>query len=313
VSEGEGWAICETGVAETKISTWKMGCGPRESQRKGLRGLRQRGRRRQDMQQQVICTFENPPLDEVVLGIQFAVPPAFRATSFDAVHNLFKDEFPSVVDQPRLQPQFETFGGESGVGPGMHLEFGQAPLRNRVWFVSSDETHLVQFQDDRLLLNWRNRPGAEYPRYSSISKKFFEYAERLSALFDAAFETKLSINQAEVTYINVIEVQELAEVSKWLQVLDLSLLQPEGFSLTYSEIAANDRLPMGRFTTEIQSAYLARNRSKAIRLAFTFRGAPYDDSFDSAKAFLDWGHQTIVGRFCAMTTKTAHDRWGRTE
>jgi uncharacterized protein (TIGR04255 family) len=264
------------------------------------------------MQQQVasICDFENPPLTEVVLGVQFAAPSNFRLTDFAGVHDLFRDEFPTVVDQAPLPPQFETFGG--GVpSQGIQLEFGVGPVSGRVWFVSADNTHLIQFQGDRLLLNWRDQPTARYPRYGAISNRFAEQCERLSRYFESAFGAQMSINQAEVSYINIINVNGFEEVGAWLKVVDLSFLKPEGFGLNYAEIVVEDGKPVGRLYTEISSGFDSRNRSKMIRLGLTFRGAPNVDTIDSARALLDSGRERIVNRFCAMTTQQAHARWGK--
>jgi uncharacterized protein (TIGR04255 family) len=244
------------------------------------------------------------------MGVQFGTPNEFCATHFAGVHDLFKREFPRVVDQPRLPPQFETFGGDAG--SNMQFEFGPMPLRNRLWFVSEDDSHLLQFQDDRLLLNWRKRShSADYPRYGAISASFVNYLEMLSQHFNEVLKTRMAINQAEISYINVIEVDGFERASSWLSIVDFSILKPEGLSLTCSEVEFDDGRPMGRLTTEIQSAFHSQKRTKALRLGLTFRGAPFDDTIDSAKALIDWGREKIVNRFCAMTTADAHRQWGR--
>jgi uncharacterized protein (TIGR04255 family) len=62
--------------------------------------------------------FTDPPLDEVVLGVQFTPVPGYASVHSMKVWDLFRAEFPKVEELPALEPQFETFGGVSAqVGP----------------------------------------------------------------------------------------------------------------------------------------------------------------------------------------------------
>lgn len=257
------------------------------------------------------CDFAHPPLEEVVLGVQFAPPPNFRSTHFGAVHRLFEDAFPYVEDQPRLPPQFETFGGFSDA-PSFQLEFGPPPLRGRVWFLSEDDSNLLQFQDDRLLLNWRKRQSDQpYPRYEKIADVMLNALVTLGDFFHGEFQEPLSINQAEISYINIIPVEEFTELGEWVSLFNIRSLNPEAINSIFSEIVHDDRRAVGRLTVECQTALNQMTQAKAVRLAITFRGAPFGDNIDSAKSLLDFGRINIIRTFCECTTERAHTAWGR--
>jgi uncharacterized protein (TIGR04255 family) len=256
--------------------------------------------------------FAAPPLDEVVIGVQFASPTNFTSLDVNDVWNLYKDEFPVVLEQPRIAPQFETFGGHNPQ-PGFNFEFGPPPLHIRYWFESRDNSHLIQFQDDRFLLNWRNRAtGVQYPRHPIIAENFRNYLDQLRALFEQKFSSTLLINQAEITYINVIHVDEYSEIGHWINMLDPRGSKLETMNMVLAEVVNGDKdRPIARFIHELQSVVTTDGKQKAIRLSLVFRGTPQGTDIDSAMEFITLGRERIVNRFCDITTTEAHRAWKR--
>ncbi|MDP2738907.1 MAG: hypothetical protein Q8O82_09480 [Pseudorhodobacter sp.] len=62
--------------------------------------------------------YSRPPLDDVILGVQFASVPAYTSVDSKGVWDLFRSDFPKIQEHPVLDPQFETFGGANlQVGP----------------------------------------------------------------------------------------------------------------------------------------------------------------------------------------------------
>ena len=117
-----------------------------------------------------------------------------------------------------LAPAFETFGGSNPSG-GIEFRIGEGQIGSRSWFVSKEENHLLQFQPDRFLMNWRRRRSEDrYPRFEGIVKELQECLQLLEGHFRSNFDCELAINQAEVAYINLIEVNNFSEVSDWLSV-----------------------------------------------------------------------------------------------
>lgn len=255
--------------------------------------------------------FNEPPLDEVVLGVQFDPIPSYTAVDARAIWDLYRSEFPEIEEQPPLSPSFETFGGSPQ--HGIQFRFGPMPPATRLWFKTSDGSHLIQFQPDRLLTNWRKHLGlVPYPRYEQIASKFAESFAMLAAHVESARGYALAINQAELTYINVIPVDDFRDSAAWLRAWSAPPVDIEVFNLAFHEVALDEMgRPAGRLYHEVQTVLSVDGRTKALRFALTYRGKPQEASLDSALNFLAQGRETIVRRFADMTTDQAHERWKR--
>ncbi len=255
--------------------------------------------------------FTDPPLDEVVLGVQFAPIPLFTSVDSRGVWELFKDEFPKVQEQPLLQQQFEIFGG-ANLQPSFQFQVGAPPVGSRLWFVSDAENHLLQFQSDRFLTNWRKSPNPQpYPRFEGISETFKKNLVTLASLLSSEFDYVIDINQAEVTYINIIPVDDFSHAAQWLSFWSGETLNVEGISTSFNEIIKDGNgKPYARLFHALQSVHTIDGKHKAFNLSLTFRGKPSSNDIASAMDFLKAGREAIVMRFKHMTTDSAHNHWG---
>lgn len=258
--------------------------------------------------------FSNPPLDEVVLGVQFAQIPDYSSINANAIWSLFKDDFPKVIEQPMLEPRFETFGG-ANPQPSFQFQVGPGPVGSRLWFLSSDENHLLQFQSDRFLLNWRKRPKPQaYPRFEEIARRFEESMSALEGHLETTFRHQMDVNQAEVSYMNIIPVTEFADVGKIFKFWDSGDIDVEGFNSTFNEVIHDDSgKPIARLTHEIQSVFASNDSRKFYRLSLTFRGKPDGNDIPSAMRFIELGRDKIVTRFGEITTDEAQISWGKVQ
>lgn len=254
--------------------------------------------------------FSSPPLDEVVVGVQFTPPQRYSTVYTKDVWELFKDNYPSVQEHPLLEPSFETFGGSSPQS-GLNFQFGLAPIRNRLWFIPNDHNHLIQFQDDRFLLNWRKRQNdQEYPHFESIAQSFEEYLNTLQNFFINSFECQLDINQAEVSYINIIPEADYSLVGEWFKFFNLRNVDLEAVKLNFTEVIKDpEGKPYARLVHELQSVITRDGKMRALRLSLTFRGKPAGAKIPEAIAFAYLGREKIVTRFKELTTKKAHNSW----
>ncbi|WP_300395135.1 TIGR04255 family protein [Henriciella sp.] len=255
--------------------------------------------------------FLNPPINEVALGVQFGAIPNFTSVGLGEVWSLFQHELPAIQEHPPLAPQFETFGGAS---PGHSVQFrvGSAPAENRLWFISEDESHLVQFQKDRFLTNWRKRGGnGEYPRFETILSSFKDKYQALEEYIAKRYDHKLRINQAEVTYFNIIPVEEFSDVGIWMESFNAPSIDLESMNTQFKEVL-NDSAdqPFGRAYFELQSAVSIDGKKKAFRFDITVRGTPDDEGVASAVEFFQVAREKIVCSFKELTTEKAHDYWG---
>lgn len=256
--------------------------------------------------------FAQPPLDEVVLGVQFSPSPRYTSLNLKDVWDLYSAEYPEVQEKPALDPTFETFGGPSPQ-PSMQFHFGPPPLHSRVWFISSEQSHLIQFQQDRFLLNWRRRPtGGEYPHFEDISRMFSDNLTKLAHWFESIQSHPLEINQAEVCYINIVPVDAFASAGEWFTFWKPGKWNMEGLATTFGEVLHDTNgKPHARLIHELLSVSMADGESTAFRLSLTVRGAPLGNNIGAAMSFLKMGRERIVTRFTELTTELAHTSWGR--
>lgn len=181
----------------------------------------------------------------------------------------------------------------------------------RVWFISETENHLIQFQPDRFLTNWRKNPNDQpYPRFEGIAAAYDLSLKKLAVFFKDRFGHDMIVNQAEVTYINIIPVESFSEATKYFKNLKYSIPEIEGLNVTMVEIIKDDQnKPYARLIMEIQSAFLSDGR-RVYKMSLIFRGKPEGYGCDDAMKFLAQGRETIVLTFKDQTTNEAHKLWG---
>lgn len=256
--------------------------------------------------------FRNPPLNEVVLGVQFSPPKGYHQINAGGVWNLFRAEFPKVEEQPPIAPAFETFGLPS---KGKQLGFITGASHDRFWFLRPDGDELIQFQQDRLLHNWRKVGDQknEYPRFESMIKRFRGELVQLQGCLNDLEPQTLSINQCEISYINHIapEADQGIKASDWLRFVTYGDKEPDDFTTSFREVIHDeDGKPQGRLTCEASTG-IKPDGSRIIVMNLTVRGAPKGVDIESALEFLAKGRDLIVCRFAELTTAAAQKKWGR--
>ncbi len=256
--------------------------------------------------------FESPPLNEVVLGVQFNPPKGYRQINAGEVWGLFRSEFSEVEEREPLAPVFETFGRPTS---GVQFRMMAGPSHARFWFVRPDGTELIQFQQDRFLHNWRKagKEESRYPRFEGIMSRFCDELEKLEEYFGGLSSQSLLINQCEISYVNHIpfELTDGRKASDWLRFVNFGEREPEDFSMSFREVI-RDALgqPQGRLACEFNTAITPRDE-RIILMSLTARGAPAVATKESAFDFLTKGRRLIVSRFADLTTDAAHLEWGR--
>src|ERR1700677_2939662 len=94
--------------------------------------------------------FTNPPLNEVVLSIQFAALANLKSAHIGILWERLRSEYPSVTEQAPVQAMFETFGIPSQ-SPQMQIQTFLTPPLPRYWFERPGSPDLLQLQQDRIL------------------------------------------------------------------------------------------------------------------------------------------------------------------
>lgn len=263
-----------------------------------------------------LADYAIPPLNEVVLGVQFSQLVEYDFRFLYSLHERFCNEYPAVAHQPVLAPQFETFGG-MGATLGPQIEFGPPPLNSRTWFISSSNDHLLQVQPDRFMLNWRATDfpnDSQYPHFEQILESFFRNLSIFSDTASIKLGSRLQISQAEVSYINLISVNSFDEIGEWLRGWsDIPKSNLESLTVGQAEIINSpESRPIARLHQQLQTVLWGEwGTNRGLHLNLTFRGKPLSTDIDALKNFLLLGRERIVSRFTELTTDTAHQSWGR--
>lgn len=265
--------------------------------------------------------FRQPPLNEVLVGVQFSPAPGYQPIQAWEVWELYRAGFPSVEIYPPLPPIYEIFG-RPGADPAHQTHQAQpfgffANLPHpRYWFLAANQQELIQFQPDRLLHNWRKfgaRPE-EYPRFEGMIDRFAAELQALDGYFSALGAPPLRCNQAEIAYINHIPLTQEGQptvAGGWLRFIDFSGREPDDVATSYRRILHDhEGAPQGRLICEMASAGDAHGE-KMLVLTLTARGTPSGMDIASALEFLRRGRLEIVTEFAAITTDEAHRAWER--
>lgn len=259
--------------------------------------------------------FGRPPLNEVVMGVQFEPPKGYGQVRGGEVWQLFRSEFPVVQEREALPPSFETFGVPRPGHVAAGLSFVSGALHDRFWFMRETGDELIQFQQDRLLHNWRKvgDQSNEYPRFEKMLERFRAELLDLNKYAATLFPQSLAINQCEISYINHIVDAEGSppRPANWLRFTTFEGQEPESFSAAFREIIRDSAgRPVGRFTCESSSA-VSQSARPIIVLNLTVRGSPSNTSIDAALEFIQRGRSIIVKKFADLTTAAAHQAWER--
>lgn len=258
--------------------------------------------------------YKHPPLNEVALGVQFATPAGYSQLHAGGVWELFRDEYPNLEEHESLPQAFETFGAGPVIIPSFELV--QGPRHDRFWFVGKTPDELVQFQNDRLHLNWRSQPGGKgYPRFEYLDDKFFAALKKLDSHFTKEFGTGVSVVQAEISYINHFPyiVDGISkEISDWVNFVEMSHFPAEDLNLQMRYPLLRDGNLYGRVNLHLATALKPPSEKIAV-FTTTVRGMPVSSSFADIHQFFVEGRKLIVTTFDKVTTEWAHSYWNRSE
>lgn len=259
--------------------------------------------------------FSRPPLNEVVLGVQFSPPAGYAQIQAGEVWNLFREKYPRVEEYMPLPSAYELFGLPGMGQPPNQFSFLEGPLHDRYWFLRPTGEELIQFQNDRLLHNWRKVGDSSnpYPRFENMLPQFEEELNALENYLGGLAPQKLAVNQYEISYINHIPVSQTGDfrVSDWFKFLNEVPSDSEGFQFGFREVVkGQDDSPLGRLFCEVVGGYKPTGE-RLISLTLTVRGAPGDSTIKSALDSIVKARKIIVDKFSEITTPVAHKLWGR--
>ncbi|MBW8000440.1 MAG: TIGR04255 family protein [Planctomycetes bacterium] len=272
-----------------------------------------------DSQERTLPDYDKPPVNEVVLGVQFGTLANFSAIHSGLFWQKIKGDYPKNSVHPQIAPSAETFEGPVMAELGVKTVISSTPPSPRYWFLDDSENQLIQLQSNRFLHNWRKMTGEEdYPHYSNILPEF----KKQWLVFLDFIKTEelgdINLNLWEVTYVNNLyqgeawnDLGDLYKVFPFLSnnALPEHLKSPEKIRLTLA-YAYPDKL--ARLYVELATAYRRSDGTPLIQLKLTARGQLASNDNENLYKCLDFGRETIVKNFTDLTSLEAHKLWHRT-
>jgi uncharacterized protein (TIGR04255 family) len=262
--------------------------------------------------------FERPPLDEMVMGVQFDPLLNIRAAHLGLYWARIRGEYPRTEDQGPLLPAVEPAEIKPSVTAVTAVALPTPPLP-RCFFLTEDKTQVLQVQRDRFLRNWRLVEGNErYPHFDRLAQDFKRAWEGFIAFASDEGLGRVNVNQCELSYINNIEREagwrelgELAGVFPLLRPRDPGGFLPPPETLSWQ---ARYKLPdgRGRLHVEMSPVFRGRDMKLVLALNLTARGAPGESSTEQITAWFDLAHEWVVRAFAELTGPSAHKLWGPT-
>ena len=252
-----------------------------------------------------LFTFEKPPVEEVVCGIQFKPLARFTVSHFGQLWEKFRPNgYDTCQDTGPLLPTIEQFDADSATD--LH---GLSDLLPRVWFLHREGTGIVQVQRDRFLHNWKKaKPEDNYPRYKEVKRLF---RERHASFVEFLTENQLGgIDplQYEMTYVNHIVQDE-----GWSNLEDIGNVFPdfpwkldEGRFLPVPpsrNLRLSFDLPdnVGRLHVTIRNGVRRNDKKDVLLFELTVRGMPPDTSTEAMWSWFDLAREWIVRGFVDLT------------
>jgi uncharacterized protein (TIGR04255 family) len=258
--------------------------------------------------------FDAPPVAEVALSIQTTPVPRLQTADMSVFWDRFlRADYPHTQDQPAAPLTIERFDGDALLPS---VVFGFGPPLGRQWYLSEDQTRIVQLQNDRLIVNWRRLGSQGYPHYRILREDIERIARQWSEYLEVEGFQAQNVVQAEVTYINQMAVEEPLSSPSDLGALFAALQpawpaqmgRPELVQLEQRFVVDAPGEKQARMYLAVAPAILHTGQS-GLTLNLVVRGAPADTSLAGVLAWLDFAHNQIINSFADMTTSAIRQKW----
>jgi uncharacterized protein (TIGR04255 family) len=256
-------------------------------------------------------SFENPPVVEVVMGVQFQPLNSLQVPHFGRFWETVRPKYSECTEKPPIVSQIEDLG-RPGALKDSSLQISQVPPIPRVWFECPSGEWLIQLQRDRFLHNWRSSgENPSYPRYPTVRDAFFTQWSNFRRFVADEKLGNISITQLDITYLNHIapwnEDSDLGQVFpdfRWREG-DRLLGKPEACNISCAFALPDNN---SRLRATIKPG-IHQEKGSLLQFELTVRGLPADDDHEG---WFDSGRRWIVTAFADLTSGQWHEKWGRT-
>lgn len=268
--------------------------------------------------------FRKPPVTEVVLGLQMAALPlnSFHPGILKAK---FQNKYPATEEHPALLPIFEVFGNPGDNSPISRIEWQiGTQIPSRFWYLSEDKANILQFQHDAIIRNWVKRSAdVQYPRYESLLESFRQDLTTVDSFLEEQRLGKIKVTQAEVTYVNTIELpgdyNPHRHLEKIFRIWSNTYSDDDGVNLEDATVQLRylikdqDGKAFGRLHGIIEPSGFSKEGVPQVRFTLTVRGKPAQQNVNAAVEFWNVGRRNIVKKFASITRPEMHGLWERTD
>ena len=267
---------------------------------------------------EILPSYEDPPVTEVVCGILFKPLEALLAPHLGLLWEKFKAEYSSCREVAPLAPAIERFEGQ----PEVKFFFADVPPLPRIWFVRSEDNAIIQVQRDRFLHNWKKvRPEDEYPRYHKVIQMFKDHLSRFRGFLQEYQLGAIEPLQYEMTYVN-----HISKSNAWTKIGEIGkvfpdfcfkeneqrfLPEPEGVNWRTTFVLPDKA---GRLHVTIRNAISRDRNIPILLLELTVRGIGKDKSLEGMWPWFDLAREWIVRGFADLTSNEVQENvWRRKE
>ena len=265
---------------------------------------------------QPLPEYENPPVVETSVGIQFDGLDGYRSLHAAKFWDRVRGEYSRLEEFPPLEPVFETFGQSSGQAPQMQMELVQGAIQPRFFFINEGGNQLVQLQADRLFFNWRRVNRAEsYPRYAHVREELNKQLNLLTAWASEEGLGRIVPTQCEAVYVNRIPLQDangngcgLSFFFPWLN--GLKGVTESGTFNFRRRLSTENGEPIARLHCMLNYGTDEENKREA-HLVLHVRGRPISPHISDCLELIDAERDVIVRTFTDITSAEAHLLWER--
>lgn len=267
---------------------------------------------------QDLPSYKRPPVVEVVWGAQFPRLSWLTGAHLGLLWARFREDYPcaeehepiSRAHEPEEWPSHQPLVSEDRTGN----------QSSRQWFVSESGCDLIQFQKDRLFVNWRKVKDSDaYPRFGYIKNRFQRVWEAFAVFCKEQGKDVVFPDLLEMAYVNIIpkgeawsEPADLGKVFPWLSIHGNlgDLPTPGSFKMN---MIFDLRGKAGRLHADC-SHVLRKDQEKAqaFRLNLMYRGQFEGERLDDIMGWYDEAHAEIVRAFSDLTDSDMQEGlWGR--
>ena len=253
-------------------------------------------------------SFRSPPVIETALSVQFEPLKGMSNAHLGLFWDRVRETYPKLQDADPIEPQIERFGNDLPRARFPQLRIAASHPAARLRMSSEDGHAMLQFQNGRMVFNWRRLDGeSEYPRWTQVEQQFQQALRELTAFAEAEELGSIKPNHWEVTYVNhLVKGREWQDPADWQDVLPGVIGTTSAASAGVFETMGchtHFTLPddAGRLHIELTHGFAGpeEDADELLIVQLTARGG-IDESRD-VSAGLALGHEAIVRSFAEIT------------